>query len=171
MPRVPAQPAKRRGYCRTEFHPDAEEYLKDLADDIGAQVAYVIRLCVQRALPEVEAELRDAAAHGRELPADELKKPTKPLRTTLRKPKPTPDASRLTPPPIAEFLETGEMPAPEPAEPPAEDLPRSDPQAPEEQAGPAADSPPSPDPGEASPPSSDDLFRAKLARVKTMRRG
>ncbi len=116
MPRVPAQNVKPRKYCRTEFHPDAEAYLVNLADEMGVNVAYVIRLCVAQSLPEIEELLRSG-----ERPHDEMKKPTKPLKTRVRRPAQIPSVSSEPPPPILEFLETGQMPfVPGPEEAPGD---------------------------------------------------
>lgn len=173
MPRQPAQHIKPRKYCRTEFHPDAEEYLKDLADDVGVEVAYIIRLCVKKSLPEIEATLRSG-----ELPHDELKKPSKPLKTTLRKPRPTPNVSKEPPPLIAVFAETGVMPPDPPApaksaEPETEPEPierRQEPDGPAEPPAPPV-SPHASDRPDAGPTPSEDPLQRKLQRVGKMRRG
>ncbi len=169
MPRVPAQNVKPRKYCRTEFHPDAEAYLVNLADEMGVNVAYVIRLCVAKSLPEIEETLRSG-----ERPPDEMKKPTKPLKTRVRAPAPIPAQSSQPPPPILTFLETGEMPpAPEEScEPAPSPDPQEDPQD--------WESPPEPAEQPAFPISSDHLdadptptldpLQLKIQRARQQRR-
>lgn len=173
MPRQAAQPPPKRKFCRTEFHPMAEQYLKDLADEIGCEVGYIIRLCVKQALPEIEATLRSG-----KLPADELKRPTKPLKTRVPKSARVPTVSNEPPPPIAEFLETGEMPPAPPAPPrSAEPEPSPEPkeprQEPERPAEPTASpvSPTSSDLPDADPKPTLDPLQLKLQRVGKMRRG
>lgn len=41
-----------------ELHPAIKQYLGELADDTGFTVPKIIRLCMERALPEVEALVR-----------------------------------------------------------------------------------------------------------------
>lgn len=173
MPRQAAQPAKPRKYCRTEFHPVAEAYLKDLADDVGEEVGYIIRLCVAKSLPEIEAALRSG-----ERPADEMKKPTKALKTTLRKPKPIPEVSQEPAPPILTFLETGEMPAElqtppeeacEPSLSPDPSEGRQEAERPAEPAAPPA-SPPTVDPSGSSPTPSLDPLQRKIEQARLRRR-
>lgn len=150
---MPAHTVPKRKYCRTEFHPDAEEYLKSLADDVGVEVGYIIRLCVGRSLPEIEAILRTG-----ELPHDEMKRPTAPLKTRRRKVAEAPLQSKQPPPPLAILLETGEMPPePEPLpvspEPAPEPEPREDRQEPEPAPEPRAS--PVSDPDGSSPSGSE----------------
>lgn len=166
MPRVAARTPPRRAYCRTEFHPKVEEYIKDLADEMGVEPAYIIRLCVAGSLPQVEATLRSG-----ERPHDEMKRPSKPLKTRAPKPRTVPQESALPAPALAAFLEDGVMPfEPEPsvpplvAEPSPEPPPREAPQEPERPAEPPAEPSPAPlpDPLHAS---------ASPHRIQRRRRG
>ena len=165
---------KPRKFVRTELHPDAEEYLKDLAEDIGVEPAYIVRLCIARALPEVEAVLRDVVENFKELPHDELKKPTKPLRTARQKVQETPLYSLLEPPPIAGFLETGEMPL-APLDPPDNAAPSPSPSSTEDWQGwesPAEEAAPPVAPPISAPKDDElDPLQAKLKKVTKMRRG
>lgn len=49
---------KGRKFILVEIHPVVHKYLYDLADDTGASPSKIMRLCIDRALPEIEALLR-----------------------------------------------------------------------------------------------------------------
>lgn len=162
MPRYPAQGQPKRAFVNTEFHPAIKQYLVDLGDDTGVSPPKIVRLCVERALPEIEALLRSGEDPPDRLNRARAGKPVKEEEPMKYKPLPPP----LPPPAIVgvltgeavpgislEFVNHGDEPAEEIddspeawASPPSEDesMPPEDPPAsvPEDPASPPPAVPP-----------------------------